>query len=75
MRVIAVGQRLVGNGNRAARAFGNVLASHFGMDAAGKAALGTMHGKETAYFGKDAFERAGLVAAGRFDDIAVHRIA
>src|SRR3546814_1405218 len=32
-------------------------------------------GEEAAHFGKDPLERAGLVAACRFDDVAVHRIA
>ena len=38
-------------------------------------ALGAVDGEEAAHFGEDAVERAGLVAVGRLDDVAVHRVA
>ena len=38
-------------------------------------ALGAVDGEEAAHFGEDAVERPRLVAVGRLDDVAVHRIA
>ena len=75
MRVVTVGQRLVGDRNRAAGALGYILSGHFDMDAATKTAFGAMNGKKAAYFSENTFERPRLIAARRFDDIAVHRVA
>src|SRR6476660_9668000 len=74
-RVIAIVEILVGNGARAADAFGDVLAGHFQMDAAGVAALRRMDGEERLHLGQDLVERTGLVAGRRGDGVAVHRIA
>src|SRR3546814_11530525 len=75
MGMVAVSQSLISDGDCAACAFRNVLASHFGMDAASKAALGAVHGEETAHFGQNAIEGARLVAIASLDDISVHRVA
>src|SRR6478735_11741502 len=74
-RVIAVVEILVGDGARAADAFGDVLAGHFQMDAAGVAALRRVDGEERLHLRQDLVERTGLVARGRGDGVAVHRIA
>src|SRR3546814_18854616 len=75
MGMVAVSQSLISDGDCAACAFRNVLASHFGMDAASNAALGAVHGEETAHFGQNAIEGARLVAIASLDDISVHRVA
>src|SRR3546814_1203428 len=64
-----------GERHRAAGALGDVLARHLGMNTAAVRAFRPVDGEEAAHFGKDPLERAGLVAACRFDDVAVHRIA
>src|SRR6266404_6121592 len=74
-RVIAIVEILIGDGARAADAFGYVLAGHFQMDAAGVRALRRVDGEERLHLRQDPVERAGLVAAGRTDGVAVHRIA
>src|SRR5712671_4600602 len=63
-RVIAVVEILVGDGARASDAFGDVLAGHFQMDAAGMGALRRVDGKERLHLRQDLVERAGLVARG-----------
>src|SRR3546814_14945642 len=45
------------------------------MNTAAVRAFRPVDGEEAALFGKDPLERAGLVAAFRFVDVAVHRIA
>src|SRR6202158_1217408 len=74
-RVIAIVEILIGDGARAADAFGDVLAGHFQMDAAGVAALRRVDGEERFHLRQDAVERTGLVARGRGDGVAMHRIA
>src|SRR5580704_7342563 len=73
--VIAVAQVLIGDGARAADAFGHVLAGHFQMDAAGMGPLRGVDGEERLHLRQDAVERAGLVAAVRGDGVAMHGIA
>src|ERR1700674_1559042 len=51
--VIAVAQVLIGDGARAADAFGHVLAGHFQMHAAGMGALRGVNGKERLHFRQD----------------------
>src|SRR5712664_813106 len=63
-RVIAVVEVLVGDGARAADAFGDVLPGHFQMDAAGVSALRRVDGEERLHLRQDAVERTGLVARG-----------
>ena len=75
MGVIAGVEVHLGHVHRAAGAFGDILAGHLDMDAAAMRALGTVDGEEAAHFGEDALERTRLVAVGRLDDIAVHRVA
>ena len=60
---------------RAAQAFGDVLAGHLEMHAAGMGAFGAMDGEEAAHFFQDAVDRAGLVARLQLDGVAVHGIA
>src|SRR5882672_9377038 len=74
-RVIAIVEILIGDGARAADAFGYVLAGHFQMDAAGVRALRRVDGEERFHLRQDPVEGTGLVAAGRGDGVAVHRIA
>src|SRR3984893_1056274 len=74
-RVIAVVEILIGDGAGAADAFGDVLPGHFQMDAAGMGALRGVDGEERLHLRQDAVERPGLVARGRGDGVAVHRIA
>ena len=69
-RTAPLGDRL-----RAADAFGDVLAGHLDMHAAGMGALGVVDGEEAAHLGQDAVERPGLVAGRRLDRVAVHRVA
>ncbi len=73
--MIAVVEILIGNGTCAADAFGDVVAGHFQMHAAGMRPLRRMDGEERFHFRQDAVERAGLVTASRGDGIAMHRIA
>src|SRR5712671_434194 len=63
-RVIAVAKILMGDGARAADAFGDVLAGHFQMDAAGIGALRRVDGEERLHLRQDLVERTGLVARG-----------
>src|SRR5260370_830950 len=74
-RVISIVEILIGDGARAADAFGHVLAGHFQMDAAGMGAFRRVNREERLHFRQDAVERAGLVARGRGDGVAMHRIA
>src|SRR3981081_4686611 len=74
-RVIAIVEILIGDGARAADAFGYVLAGHLEMDAAGVGTFRRVDGEERLHLRQDPVERTGLVAAGRADCIAVHRIA
>ena len=75
MRVIPVPEAHFGYIDRAAGAFGDILASHFDVDTAAISTFGPVDGKEATRFGKDTLERARLVAGvARFDHIAVHRI-
>src|SRR6202140_681036 len=74
-RVIAVVEILIGDGASAADAFGDVLAGHFQMDAAGMGALRRVDGEERLHLRHDAVERTGLVAGGRGDGVAMHRVA
>ena len=73
--MIAVVEILVGDGARAAGAFGDVLAGHLQMHAAGMGALGRVDGEERLHLRQDAVERPRLVAGLRGDGVAVHRIA
>jgi hypothetical protein len=73
--VIAVRQILVGHRAHAAGAFGHVLAGHLEMHAAGDGALGAVDGEELAHLAQHRIEGPGLVARGRFDRVAVHRVA
>src|SRR3979411_3066683 len=74
-RVIAIVEILIGDGARAADAFGDVLAGHLEMDAAGVGTFRRLDSEERLHLRQDPVERTGLVAAGRADCIAVHRIA
>src|SRR6476659_9946522 len=74
-RVIAVVEVLVGDGAGAADAFGDVLPGHFQVHAAGMGAFGGMDGEERFHLRQHAVERPGLVARGRGDGVAVHRVA
>src|SRR3954469_23365318 len=73
--VIAIVEILVGDGARAADAFGHVLSGHFQMDAACMASLRGMDGEERLHLRQDAIEWARFVAAAGGDGVAVHRIA
>src|SRR6476619_3132261 len=74
-RVIAVVEVLVRDGAGAADAFGDVLPGHFQVHAAGIGAFGGMDGEKRLHLRQHAVERPGLVARGRGDGVAVHRVA
>src|SRR4030095_2667536 len=74
-RVIAVVEVLVGDGAGAADAFGDVLPGHFQMHAAGMCPFRRVDGEERLHLRQHPVERAGLVARGRGDGVAVHGIA
>src|SRR4030081_1627061 len=74
-RVIAIAEVLVGDGARAADAFGDVLPGHLQMHAAGIAALRRVDGEERLHLRQDPVEWPGLVAAVRRDGVAMHGIA
>ena len=59
----------------AAGAFGDVLAGHLDVDAAGPGALGGVGVEEAADFGEDGVEAAGFDLGRGADGVAVHRVA
>ena len=61
MSVIAGRQIRFLDAMSAARTFGDLLAGHLDMDAAGMSALGLMNIEKLADFLHDVIERAGLV--------------
>src|SRR4051812_26999296 len=73
-RVIAVVEVGIRNGAGAAGAFGDILASHLQVHAAGVAALGCVDVEEAAHFLEDQLEGPRLVTARRGDGVAVHRV-
>ena len=73
--MITIGEIDFGNRLRAAQAFCDVLASNFKMHAAAEGSFRFMDREERTYLGKDIREFTRLDAAGRFDRIAMHRIA
>ena len=75
MRVIAVAERLLGDRLGAAGAFGDVLPGHLEMHAAGVRSFTAMDRHEGAHLAQYAVERTGFVTGGRFDRVAMHRIA
>src|SRR5436190_2046687 len=64
-RVIAIVEILIGDGARAADAFGDILTGHFQMDAAGMGTLCGVNREERFHLRQDTVERAGLVARDR----------
>src|SRR6516165_11134113 len=74
-RVIAVVEILLGDGARAADAFGNVLAGHFQMNAAGMGALRGVDREEILDLRQNPIERAGFVTGGGGHGVAMHRVA
>uniref|UniRef100_A0A0N4ZJN4 LigA n=1 Tax=Parastrongyloides trichosuri TaxID=131310 RepID=A0A0N4ZJN4_PARTI len=71
---VQAGFVVLGHRLGAADAFGDVLAGHFQVDAAGMDALGLGHVDEGADLAHDAIERTGLVAVAGLQRIAVHRV-
>ena len=59
----------------AAGAFGDVLAGHLHVDAAGMGAFRLMHRHETPHLAQDRIEGPRLVARCRLDRVAMHGIA
>ena len=74
MGVVAVGQIFLADRPRAAGAFGDILAGHFDMHAAGIGAFCAVHFEEALHFLQDALEGPGLVAGRCGDRVAMHRI-
>src|SRR6202163_896648 len=64
-RVIAIVEILIGDGARAAGAFGDVLPGHFQVHAAGVGSLRRVDGEERLHLRQYPVERTGLVAADR----------
>ena len=56
-------------------AFGDVVAGELDVDAAGPGAESSVHVEEALYLVDDVVEAAGLVARGRLEGVAVHRVA
>ena len=73
--MVAVVQVLVAKRAQATGAFGDVLAGHLDMDAAGMGAFGLVHAHEAAHLAKHRLEGPGLVARRGLDGVAVHRVA
>src|SRR3954447_7383289 len=73
--VVAVVEIGVAQGARAAGAFGDRLAGHLEMQAAGVRALRLVDGEEIADLLHDRLERPRLVAGAGLDGVAVHRVA
>src|SRR4030081_2363416 len=73
-RVIAIVEILIGDGARAADAFGYVLAGHLEMDAAGVGTFRRVDSEERLHLRQDSVQRTGLVAACRCNGVAMHRI-
>jgi hypothetical protein len=65
----------MGDGPRAADAFGDVLPGHLQVNAAGMGAFRGMDTEERLHLGQDAVERPGLVAGVGRDGVAVHGVA
>lgn len=65
----------IGDGGSASGAFGDFLAGHFEVNAAGMDTFGAAGIEEAADFGKDAREFAGFIAAFRNMRVAMHRVA
>src|SRR5450631_3296640 len=61
-RVITIVEILIGDGAGAADAFGDVLAGHFQMHAAGMGTFRSMDGEERLHLRQDPVERPGIVA-------------
>jgi len=74
-RLVAVDQVALGDVVAAAGALGDVVAGEFDVDAAGMSAECAVHLEESGDFVEHVVEVPGLVAAGRFHRVAVHRVA
>src|SRR5712664_1872135 len=74
-RVIAIVEILIGDGARAAGAFGDVLPGHFQVHATGMRSLRRVDSEERLHLRQYPVERTGLVTAVRSDGVAMHRIA
>src|SRR5271157_370136 len=72
-RLVAVAQVALGDVVAAAGALGDVVAGEFDVDAAGMSAEYAVHLEESGDFVEHVVEVPGLVAAGRFHRVAVHR--
>src|SRR5438045_3217931 len=74
MRQITIGKRGLADLLGAADAFGDVLPSQLEMYASGIASLGSVDREGAMQLVEDPVEPARLVAVGRRDRVAVHRI-
>ena len=73
--LVAVVQVALGEMVPAARAFGDVVPGELEMDAAGMGAQGAVDFEEAGDLGQDVVEVAGLVTAGGYGRVGVHRVA
>ena len=74
MGVVAFRQLALAKGPGAADAFGDILAGHLQMHAAGVDPLGFGDLDEASHLRQDAVEGPGLVAIGGLQGVAVHRV-
>src|ERR1039458_8966455 len=73
--LVAVLQVALGEVVPAAGAFGDVVPGEFEVDATGMGAQGAVDFEEAGDFGEDVVEVTGLLAAGGYGCVGVHRIA
>ena len=74
-RLVAVAEVDLGELLAAADALGDVVAGELDVDAAGPGAERAVHVEEALDLLDDVVEAAGLVARGRLEGVAVHRVA
>src|SRR5690349_4522521 len=74
-RLVAVAQVALGDMVAAADALGDVVTGKFDVDAAGMSAERAVNLEESGDLVEHVIEVPGLLAAGRFDGVAVHWVA
>src|SRR4051812_16616347 len=70
--VVAVRQSCLGDCRETADAFGDIVAGHLDMNAAGIGPHLAVNLEEVLHLAQDAVERTGLEACGSLDGVAVH---
>ncbi len=73
-RLITVQECVLVDRVGATQALGDVIAGHFNVESTRDRAQGVMHLEESTHFVNNIIEVARLVAVGRRDRVAVHRV-